>query len=85
NRFIGELRSKSQLLIIEDQTPAALADETAEYAKKESERMLAEEAARNADKARIIAENEARRQSEEARRQAQVAKAAEEARMAAEA
>ena len=57
NRFIGELRSKSQLLIIEDQTPAALADETAEYAKKESERMLAEEAARNADKARIIAEN----------------------------
>ena len=85
NRFIGELRSKSQLLIIEDQTPAALADETAEYAKKESERMLAEEAARNADKARIIAENDARRQSEEARRQAQVAKAAEEARMAAEA
>ena len=47
--------------------------------------MLAEEAARNADKARIIAESEARRQSEEARRQAQVAKAAEEARMAAEA
>ena len=84
NRFIGELRSKSQLLIIEDQTPAALADETAEYAKKESERMLAEEAARNADKARIIAENEARRQSEEARRQAQVAKAAEEARIKAE-
>ena len=84
NRFIGELRSKSQLLIIEDQTPAALADETAEYAKKESERMLAEEAARNADKARIIAESEARRQSEEARRQAQVAKAAEEARIKAE-
>ena len=84
NRFIGELRSKSQLLIIEDQTPAALADETAEYAKKESERMLAEEAARNADKARIIAESEARRQSEEARRQAAAAKAAEEARIKAE-
>lgn len=84
NNYIRELRASSQLLIIQEEIkrntyrPDTAQDEI-------SARYMAEVAMRDAEKARVFAENEAKRQEEEARHQAEIARKAEEARMRAEA
>ncbi|MGN0394404.1 MAG: FHA domain-containing protein [Coprococcus sp.] len=85
NCFIKELRTNSQLLIIQNEIKNNVNQSVNTYNKTESARYKAEMDARNAEMAKIAAETEAKRQSEEAKRQAELAKQAEEMRMKAEA
>ena len=85
NLFVKELRLKSQLLMMEDGTSSDNKEKVADSARMESEILRAEEAARNADIARMQAEREAKRLTEYAKQQAEVAQSAEEMRMLAEA
>lgn len=85
NKMINEMHGTSQLLIINEKNSSYPAEDVAQYAIDESARVKAEEAARIADRARVIAENEAKKQTEYARQQAEIARKAEAARMQAEA
>lgn len=85
NKTIKEMRRTSQLLIIREEAEPYTGSEAEKYAIEESSRLKAEEAARTADRARLMAENEAKRQTEYARKQAELARQAEEARIQAEA
>lgn len=82
--FVSELRSTSQLLIIQGEKGRSEILTTPDN-NKEMAIMKAEEAAKKADEARIKAENEVVRQTQEARYQAELARQAEETRMKAEA
>ena len=85
NLFVKELRLKSQLLLIGEHVSSENKEKAANSAKTESAILIAEEAARNADIARMQAESEAKRLTAYAKQQAKVAKTAEEMRMLAEA
>jgi hypothetical protein len=85
NNFIKEMRANSQLLIIQNEVSDEKKEQAANKASTASARILAEEAARNADMARMKAESEAKRQTELAKQQAEIARNAEEMRMMAEA
>lgn len=84
NEFVSELRSTSQLLIIQGENGRSEVL-TTDTNNKEMAIHKAEEAAKRAEEARINAENEVKRQIEEAKYQAGIAREAEETRMKAEA
>jgi len=73
------------LLLIGEHVSSENKEKAANSAKTESAILIAEEAARNADIARMQAESEAKRLTAYAKQQAKVAKTAEEMRMLAEA
>ncbi len=83
--FIKELRASSQLLMAEERVSPIVKEMFAESAKQESAIHYAEEASRNADIARMNAENESKRLADYAKEQARIAERAEEMRMFAEA
>lgn len=85
NLFIRELRAQSQLLVNTEKTSSKTKEIAANHAKMEINILRAEEAARNAEIARLHAESEAKRLAEYAKQQANVARSAEEMRMLAEA
>lgn len=86
NEFVSELRSASQLLIIQgEKGRSEMLSDVNDGNSKEKAIQKAEEAAKKAEEARINAENEAKRQIQEAKYQAELAKQAEENRMKAEA
>ena len=85
NLFIRELRAQSQLLVNTEKTSSKTKEIAANHAKTETDILRAEEAARNAEIARLHAESEAKRLAEYAKQQANVARSAEEMRMLAEA
>ena len=86
NEFVSELRSASQLLIIQgEKCRSEILSDVNDSNSKEKAIQKAEEAAKRAEEARINAENEAKRQIQEAKYQAELARQAEENRMKAEA
>ena len=86
SEFVSELRSSSQLLIIQgEKGRSEIISDVNDSDSKEKAIQKAEEAAKKAEEARINAENEAKRQIQEAKYQAELARQAEENRMKAEA
>ena len=78
NEFVSELRSASQLLIIQgEKGRSEMLSDVNDGNSKEKAIQKAEEAAKKAEGARINAENEAKRQIQEAKYQAELAKQAE--------
>lgn len=74
NEFVSELRSASQLLIIQgEKCRSEILSDVNDSNSKEKAIQKAEEAAKRAEEARINAENEAKRQIQEAKYQAELA------------